>query len=159
MAEIKGHGIEDLTQFALDVIRRSGEKALSYYGKGDRRIKFDEALVTEADSHLMNFFQDQLDNHFPEHQVLKNNQVNKDYTHDGKRYVWIYDPLDGVANFQAGIPIWGISLALIENFWPIFGVFYMPATGDLFHAQADHCLLYTSPSPRDRQRSRMPSSA
>ena len=56
MAEIKGHGIEDLTQFAVDVIRRSGEEALSYYGKGDHRIKFDEALVTEADSHLMNFF-------------------------------------------------------------------------------------------------------
>ena len=26
-------------------------------------------------------------------------------------------------------------------------------------AQSDHCLLYTSPSPRDRTRSRMPSSA
>ena len=26
-------------------------------------------------------------------------------------------------------------------------------------AQLDHCLLYTSPSPRDRTRSRMPSSA
>ena len=26
-------------------------------------------------------------------------------------------------------------------------------------AQAEHCLLYTSPSPRDRQKSRMPSSA
>jgi len=25
---------------------------------------------------------------------------------------------------------------LIENFWPIFGVFFMPATGDLFHARA-----------------------
>ena len=40
---------------------------------------------------------------------------------------------------------------------------------DLFHLQADQdlnlmaprqtCLLYTSPSPRDRQKSRMPSSA
>ena len=27
------------------------------------------------------------------------------------------------------------------------------------HEQRDHCLLYTSPSPRDRTRSRMPSSA
>ena len=26
-------------------------------------------------------------------------------------------------------------------------------------AQVDDCLLYTSPSPRDRQKSRMPSSA
>lgn len=136
MAETKRHGIEALTQFAMDVIRRCGKEALSYYGKGNPHIKFDEELVTEADSHLMEFFQDQLDHHFPEHQVFINNQTNRDYTHDEKRYIWIYDPLDGVANFQAGIPIWGISLALIENFWPIFGAFYMPVTGDLFHARA-----------------------
>ncbi|NOQ20690.1 MAG: inositol monophosphatase, partial [Desulfobacterales bacterium] len=128
MAAKKRHGIEELTQFAMEVIRRSGEEALSFYGKGNPRIKFDEELVTAADSHLMGFFQDQLANRFPEHQVFKNNQTNTDYTHDEKRYMWIFDPLDGVANFQAGIPIWGISLALIENFWPIFGVFYMPAT-------------------------------
>ena len=30
---------------------------------------------------------------------------------------------------------------------------------DAFEAQATTCLLYTSPSPRDRTRSRMPSSA
>jgi myo-inositol-1(or 4)-monophosphatase len=137
MVAAKGHGIEELTQFAMEVIRHSGERALSYYGKGDRHVKFDEALVTEADSHLMYFFQDQLNHHFPEHQIFKNNPGDRNYTHDGKRYIWIFDPLDGVANFQAGIPIWGISLALIENFWPVFGVFYMPATGDLFHARPD----------------------
>ncbi len=134
---IKRHGIKNLTKFAMEVVRRSGKEALSYYGKGNPDIKFDEELVTEADLHLMGFFQDQLNSHFPEHQVFRNNQANKDYTHDEKRYLWIFDPLDGVANFQAGIPIWGMSLALIENFWPVFGVFYMPATGDLFYAQAE----------------------
>ncbi|MGA7966960.1 MAG: inositol monophosphatase family protein, partial [Gammaproteobacteria bacterium] len=44
--------------------------------------------------------------------------------------------LDGVANFQAGIPVWGMSLALLENFWQVFGAFFMPVTGDIFHAQA-----------------------
>ena len=137
MVALKSHGIDDLTQFAMDVMRRSGEEALAYYGKGNPHIKFDEELVTEADFHIMEFFKSQLNSHFPEHQVFKNNQANQEYTHDDKRYLWIFDPLDGVANFQAGIPIWGLSLALIENFWPIFGVFYMPATGDLFHARAD----------------------
>jgi len=125
-----------LTGFGMEVIRRSGEKALSYYGKGKRHVKFDEGLVTEAELHLTEFFQDQLHAHFPEHQALKNNQAINGYTHEGKRYLWIFDALDGVANFQAGIPVWGISLALLENFWPIFGVFFMPATGDIFHARA-----------------------
>ena len=37
-----------------------------------------------------------------------------------------------------------------------FGYF---GTGDEGYAQYMTCLLYTSPSPRDRTRSRMPSSA
>ena len=134
--ELEIHGIQELIQFGTDVILRSGERALNYYGKGKNHIKFDEGLVTEAELHLMEFFQDELHNTFPEHQMFKNNQNMEGYTHEEKRYLWIYDPLDGVANFQAGIPIWGISLALLDNFWPIFGMFYMPSTDDLFQAQA-----------------------
>lgn len=138
MVVSKEHGIEDLKQFATDAIRRAGEEALSYYGKGDPGVKFDEGLVTEAELYLTGFFQDQLQAHFPEHRIFKNNQEDKEYTHEGKRYLWVYDALDGVANFQAGIPIWGTSLALLENFWPIFGAFYMPVVGDLFYAQVGH---------------------
>ncbi len=132
----KDEGIEDLTSFAVDVIRGSGEQALSYYGKGKPNIKFDEALVTEAELCVTEFFQEQLGARFPEHQLFENNQKDQGYTHDEKRHLWIFDALDGVANFQAGIPVWGVSIALLENFWPIFGVFYMPATNDLFHARA-----------------------
>ena len=35
--------------------------------------------------------------------------------------------------------------------WAEDGVWHLPGAGD--------CILYTSPSPRDRQKSRMPSSA
>jgi myo-inositol-1(or 4)-monophosphatase len=130
--------IEDLTEFAMEVIHLSGKEALRYYGKGNPDVKFDDELVIKAELYLTEFFQGQLKTHFPEHQVFNYNQGNKGYTHEGKRYLWIYDPLDGVANFQAGIPIWGISLALLENFWPILGMFYMPATNDLFLAQVGH---------------------
>jgi myo-inositol-1(or 4)-monophosphatase len=136
MVALKSEKIEDLTGFAMEVIRSSGKEALSYYGKGNPRVKFDEELVTEAELHLVSFFQDQLRSHFPEHQVFGYSQPSKSYSNEGKGYLWIYDAIDGVANFQAGIPMWGTSLALMENFWPILGVFYMPATGDLFHAHA-----------------------
>ena len=128
--------IEDLTEFAVQAIRDAGEEALSYYGKGKRDVRFDEELVTEAELHLTDFFQDRLAARFPEHTIFTNNQEDKGYIHDSTRYLWVFDPLDGVANFQGGIPVWGISLALLENAWPVFGAFYMPATGDLFHARA-----------------------
>lgn len=128
-------GIEELKRFAMDMVQRAGETALKYYGKGDPHVKFDEALVTEAELHLVDFFHDRLSAQFPEHQVFGDTPTRKDYTHGEEGYLWIYDALDGVANYQAGIPIWGTSLALLENFWPIFGVFYMPVSKDLFYAQ------------------------
>jgi myo-inositol-1(or 4)-monophosphatase len=132
----KGHGIEELSGFATDFIKIAGKKALAFYGKGKPQVKFDQGMVIEADLRLTDLFQEKLAENYPEHQVFKFDQVNEDYSHEGKRYLWIFDPVEGVANFQAGIPIWGMSLALLDNFWPIFGVFYMPSTGDLFHARA-----------------------
>jgi fructose-1,6-bisphosphatase/inositol monophosphatase family enzyme len=60
--------------FAFEVIRRSGEQALAYYGKGRPDAKFDEGLVTEAEVHLGEFFRDQLLAHFPDHQIYRNEE-------------------------------------------------------------------------------------
>lgn len=138
MAKSKKTSLESMSRFSLDLVQQAGKEALQYYGKGRSRSVFDQSLVTEAELNLSNFFQNQLSQQFPDHQIFTNSHISEDYSHDAKRYLWIFDPIDGVDNFQAGIPIWGMSLALLENFWPILGVFYMPATGDLFHAQADH---------------------
>lgn len=127
-------GIEELLDFAKETISSAGDKALELYGKGTQGVKFDERLVTSAELALTNFFRDRLSSVFPGHGVFGDPLPTEDYVHGEKRYLWIFDPMDGVANFQAGIPIWCISLALLENFWPVFGVTYMPVTGDLFYA-------------------------
>ena len=127
---------QDVIHFARDVIQKTGEVALRYYGQGDPTIKFDEQLVTEAELNLIDFFRSELRRQFPEHQLFGDIPVDTDYRHGQKGNLWVYDALDGMANFQARIPLWGISLALLENFWPILGVFYMPVTRDLFYAQA-----------------------
>ena len=137
MTILEGQGMGELSQFAMDVLKQSGDEAISYYGRCDPQLKFDEELVIEAELGLRDVFQRRLEERFPKHQLFMTNQNNEGYTHEEKRYLWVYDPLDGVANFQAGIPIWGISVSLMENFWPILGAFYMPASKDLFHAQAD----------------------
>ena len=130
------HSIDDLSSFALDAIQNTGKEALAFYKKGPSTVRFDETLVTEAELHLNDHFQRILQETYPDHQTFQDRQVEAAYSHDEKRYLWIFDPIDGVDNFQAGIPIWGMSLALLENFWPVLGVFYMPATDDLFHAKA-----------------------
>ena len=131
------YDIEEMAGFAGDIIRQAGDRALEFYGKGKPQIKFDEDLVTKAELSLFDFFTRQLQARFPDHHAFRDNVDIQEYSHEAERYLWIFDPLDGVANFQAGIPIWGTSLALLDNYWPILGLFYMPATGDLFHARAD----------------------
>ena len=62
---------------------------------------------------------------------------------------------------------WGLPLVALEYIPepPGYRVFSPPQFSDLsrrgepFEAMTNNCLLYTSPSPRDRQKSRMPSSA
>ncbi len=135
--EYVDHGVSALMQFATQVIRSVGHKALDYYGRGKKGIKFDEELVTEAEVRLRQNFEEQIRGQFPQHQLFSTQFKQKKYAHDETRYLWVFDPLDGVSNFLAGIPIWGMSLTLLENFWPILGVFYMPATEDIFHASAD----------------------
>ncbi len=136
MSDSNGRELEELTRFATDVVKEAGSKALGFYGKRGGGVRFDEELVTSAELALSDLFTSRLKSTFPEHQIFNNALTEESYTHEERRYVWVYDALDGVANFQAGIPMWGISLALLENFWPIFGLFYMPATGDLFRARA-----------------------
>jgi myo-inositol-1(or 4)-monophosphatase len=130
------HGIDALTAFAIRAIRDAGQAAMESFGQGRGPTKFDEGLVTRAELQIGKRFQQALSDQYPDHRVFTSKMQDTAYTHDSRRYLWIFDPIDGVDNYQAGIPIWGMSLALLENFWPVFGAFYMPATGDLFHARA-----------------------
>jgi myo-inositol-1(or 4)-monophosphatase len=126
--------LNELTQFATDTIREIGQASLNYYGQGRRRPPFDQDLVTRAELTLNESFNKKIESRFPNHQIYGQSTLDEGYTHDAQRFLWVFDPLDGVDNFQIGIPIWGMSLALYENHWPVLGLFFMPATNDLFHA-------------------------
>lgn len=142
------HGIKVLMRFAMAVIRRTGTEAMNYYGRGRQGIKFDEELITQAELHLHSYFREQVHQEFPQHRFFGGDFIQEKYAHDETRYVWVFDPLDGVSNFLSGIPIWGMSLTLLENFWPVLGVFYMPATEDIFHAQAEGAAYWGKKSIR-----------
>ena len=128
--------VGNLYLFGQDTIRKMGQEALKFYGKGNHRPPFDRDLVTQAELHLNGCFQKIIFDRFPNHGAYGQSSLDEGYTHGSKRYLWVFDPLDGVDNFQSGIPIWGMSLALYENYWPVMGLFLMPATNDLFRACA-----------------------
>ena len=67
-------------------------------------------------------------------------------------YAAINDLVEAVGVYSAGVAA-GITVMHIEAAATVEGV------GLLATSEGVVCLLYTSPSPRDRQKSRMPSSA
>jgi acyl-CoA synthetase (AMP-forming)/AMP-acid ligase II/fructose-1,6-bisphosphatase/inositol monophosphatase family enzyme len=46
---------------------------------------------------------------------------------------WLVDPMDGTHNFIAGLPEFGISIALVENNQFLLGVIYLPYFDELYH--------------------------
>jgi len=45
---------------------------------------------------------------------------------------WIVDPLDGTVNYIQGIPLFAVSIGLVEDGRPILGVIHLPALGQTF---------------------------
>jgi myo-inositol-1(or 4)-monophosphatase len=50
------------------------------------------------------------------------------------QYRWVVDPIDGTANYVAGIPWCSYSLALVDEFGPIVGVIADPFHGKIYAA-------------------------
>lgn len=50
-------------------------------------------------------------------------------------FTWVIDPIDGTINFLHAIPVFSISVALIENKDVIAGVTYNPITNELYYAE------------------------
>lgn len=51
-----------------------------------------------------------------------------------KGLAFIVDPIDGTTNFMKGYCVSAISIGLLEDGEPLFGVVYNPYLGELFHA-------------------------
>ena len=57
---------------------------------------------------------------------------------DADTPLWCLDPLDGTSNFAAGIPCFGISLALIRGGAVELGIIYDPLRDECFSARRGH---------------------
>lgn len=89
------------------------------------RRKPDGSIVTAADLRADRLIAARLSAAFPGDAILSEEAAAR---HDGGR-TWIVDPLDGTTNFAAGLPVWGVTMALVENGVPTVGVSVFPSLG------------------------------
>lgn len=120
--------------FAVSLAAECSEFAVSQFRLHPARRKRDGTLVTETDVAIDHMVSQRLTATFPGHRVLSEEQIT---AYDaGAEFTWVVDPIDGTTNFARGLPIWGISIALLHDGLPVVGVVDFPLTQERFTATA-----------------------
>ncbi|MEJ2479061.1 MAG: inositol monophosphatase family protein [Acidihalobacter sp.] len=134
------------------LLERAGrEELLPRLKRVGARRKADGSLLTEADMSADAHVREGLAASWPEIPVLSEEMTLAEQrallARDGP--VWCLDPLDGTSNFVAGVPLFSLSLALIEAGRVRLGVVCDPVRGESFAAVADAgATLNGQPLPR-----------
>jgi myo-inositol-1(or 4)-monophosphatase len=122
---------QDQLRAADDVAREAGALALSYF-RSERltaRAKGARDLVTAADTASEELIIRRLGDLFPGDGVIAEEGGRVTSSTDR---VWYVDPLDGTLNYARGLPLWSISVALVEEDRPVLGVVYDPVRDEMF---------------------------
>jgi myo-inositol-1(or 4)-monophosphatase len=123
-----------LLQIAKKLAHDAGKLALKYQEKGFKiSTKSNHLdLVTEADKACNELIVKKIRQNFPNHTIISEEEAKIEG--DGE-FKWIIDPIDGTTNFAHGVPIFGISIAIVKNGKPIIGVVEIPGLGETFWAK------------------------
>jgi len=104
------------------------------FGRAESRWKSDGTRVTAVDIAISENIFRELRRQFPIDQYFSEELADT----DGpiavtSRYSWVLDPIDGTNNFALGIPHCAISLGLIQEGEPVYGVVYDFSRRTLMH--------------------------
>lgn len=99
--------------------------------------KPDGSIVTSADIDSQNFLREMLAARYPEIPLLGEEMSGAEQASllAEAKVLWCLDPLDGTSNFAAGVPVFGISLALLSGGRAVLAWVYDPVRGELFCAE------------------------
>jgi len=99
--------------------------------------KADGSIVTSADIDSQNFLREMLAARYPGIPLLGEEMSGAEQASllAEAKVLWCLDPLDGTSNFAAGVPVFGISLALLSGGRAVLAWVYDPVRGELFCAE------------------------
>ncbi len=116
----------------LPIVREAGNILLAREGADCIAAKAAQDFVTAVDFRVQNAICHRLRENWPEIQFMGEEKDNSDI--DFSRPYWVLDPIDGTTNFIHDFRASVISLALVVEHDPIFGVVYDPYAGEEFTA-------------------------
>ena len=129
--------------FAEELARRAGAILMDRYERLEQ-IDYKSArdVVTEADHLSEALIVGAIRERFPADAILaeetgEHRAVAGEAPTSGHGRVWIVDPLDGTVNYANGIPVFCVSIGLVEDGHPAVGIILDPTRDDAFTATDD----------------------
>src|SRR5262245_36455340 len=119
---------------AAELARLAGKIALDYFERAEVSWKADDSMVTDADVAVQSWLEDEIAAAFPADGILGEEGLTPRRRHEGARFVWVLDPVDGTNNFGRGIPGFAVSVGVLHDGVPFAGAVYDPVAGQLFTA-------------------------
>lgn len=115
-------------------VREAGLAALSLQADlGEVRYKTPKDVVTAADLESERILVGEIGRLFPEHAV-RTEEAGQVSGGTSGAPCWFVDPVDGTVNFSRGLPMWGVSAALVKDCEPLVAVCFLPRLGEMFLA-------------------------
>lgn len=121
-------------EFAISTAERAGKAALAAFREIEKLTiekKGHQDLVSEVDRDTETFIRAEIARHFPDDGIVGEEHAPRQGT---SGWTWVIDPIDGTANFVAGIPAWCVILACVHDGEIELGVIVEPSSGETFHA-------------------------
>lgn len=113
---------EALAREAAELVRESFEAA-------SVSLKPDGSPVTSVDLAVERALRQRIEHSFPDHGILGEEFGARNLEAD---WIWVIDPIDGTRQFAAGLPNFGILIALCHRRQPMLGIICQPQIGDLY---------------------------
>ena len=112
------------SEFACLMADAAGREILKYFRQPlNIEDKADTSPVTQGDKNSERVMREMIKERFPDHGI-----VGEEYGRENENaeFVWVLDPIDGTKSFIAGLPLFGILIALLHNGKPVVGIIDQP---------------------------------
>ena len=129
-----------MKQTLVECVRPAGEILLRYYGKNfNARVKGDQSnIVTDADLAAERWIVGHIQARFPGHSIIAE---ETGYQRRDSEFTWVIDPLDGTSNFAAGLPWFGVQVAVFQRGVPVLAAMFLPLSGTLYFSEKGQGVL------------------
>ena len=118
----------ELAAAAAEMARQAGTRLLEVLGRPplvEYKDKREVDPVTALDREVEAMLQDAIRARFPGHGIL--GEEGAAAPAEDSPYLWVIDPIDGTANFLNGLPLFAVSIGVLNEGLPVAAAIFLPA--------------------------------